>query len=70
MILSKDLFYTKNCQYNPSDPVSGMDLTVNDTFAKHYLVKDYIIYKIPDNVIFEEGELIEPAAVQSSDLKL
>ena len=68
-------FYAKNGQYNLSDPVGGIGITGNGAFAKYCIVEDYMVHKIPDNVTFEQGALVEPAAVavyavQSSGLKL
>ncbi|CAF3977907.1 unnamed protein product, partial [Rotaria sp. Silwood1] len=47
----------------------------NGGFAKYAVVEDYMIHKIPDSVSFEQGALVEPAAVavhavKTSDLQL
>ncbi|CAF5060960.1 unnamed protein product, partial [Rotaria sp. Silwood1] len=58
-----------------SEPIGFIGLTGNGGFAKYAVVEDYMIHKIPDSVSFEQGALVEPAAVavhavKTSDLQL
>lgn len=38
-------------------------LTSNGAFAKYVVVEDYMVHKIPDSMTFEQGAIVEPAAV-------
>lgn len=62
-------------EYNLSEPLGFIGLTSNGGFAKYVVVEDYMVHPIPDEMSFEQGALVEPAAVavyavQSSGLKL
>jgi len=62
-------------EYNLSEPLGFVGLTSNGGFAKYVVVEDYMVHPIPDSMTFEQGALVEPAAVavyavQSSGLKL
>ena len=61
--------------YNLSEPLGFVGLTANGGFAKYVVVEDYMVHKIPDNMTFEQGAIVEPAAVaayaiQRSGMKL
>jgi (R,R)-butanediol dehydrogenase/meso-butanediol dehydrogenase/diacetyl reductase len=58
-----DSEFIPNGKYNLSEPLGFVGLTSNGGFAKYVLVEDYMVYKIPDNVTFEQGAIVEPAAV-------
>lgn len=49
--------------YNLSEPLGFIGLTSNGGFAKYTVVEDYMVHKIPDTMSFEQGALVEPAAV-------
>lgn len=62
-------------EYNLSEPLGFIGLTSNGGFAKFVVVEDYMVHPIPDHMSFEQGALVEPAAVavyavKSSGLKL
>lgn len=70
-----DSFYTKKGEYNLSEPPGAIGLSTNGGFAKYVVVEDYMVHQIPDTVTFEQGALVEPAAVavhavKTSDLQL
>ncbi|PVW14655.1 2,3-butanediol dehydrogenase [Marixanthomonas spongiae] len=50
-------------EYNLSEPLGFVGLTANGAFAKHVVVEDYMVHKMPDNMTFEQGAIVEPAAV-------
>lgn len=50
-------------EYNLSEPLGFVGLTSNGGFAKYVTVEDYMVHKIPDDFSFEQGALVEPAAV-------
>ena len=58
-----DNFYTAKGEYNLSEPMGAIGLTGNGGFAKYVVVEDYMVHQIPDSVTFEQGALVEPAAV-------
>jgi (R,R)-butanediol dehydrogenase/meso-butanediol dehydrogenase/diacetyl reductase len=58
-----DSFFTAKGEYNLSEPAGGIGLTGNGGFAKYVVVEKYMVHKIPDSVTFEQGALVEPAAV-------
>lgn len=55
--------FIANGQYNLSEPLGFVGLTSNGGFAKYTVVEDYMVHKIPDSMSFEQGALVEPAAV-------
>lgn len=62
-------------EYNLSEPLGFVGLTANGAFAKYVVVEDYMVHKIPDTMTFEQGAIVEPAAVaaygiQKSGLKM
>lgn len=50
-------------EYNLSEPLGFVGLTSNGGFADYTIVEDYMVHKIPDTMSFEQGALVEPAAV-------
>lgn len=62
-------------EYNLSEPLGFVGLTANGAFAKYVVVEDYMVHKMPDNMTFEQGAIVEPAAVaaygiQQSGMKM
>lgn len=62
-------------EYNLSEPLGFVGLTSNGAFAKYVVVEDYMVHKMPDSMTFEQGAIVEPAAVaayaiQRSGMKL
>lgn len=55
--------FISNGEYNLSEPLGFVGLTSNGGFAKYTVVEDYMVHKIPDTMSFEQGALVEPAAV-------
>lgn len=56
-------------EYNLAEPLGFVGLTANGAFAKYVVVEDYMVHKIPDNVSFEQGAIVEPAAVAAYALE-
>lgn len=50
-------------KYNLSEPLGFVGLSSNGGFAKYVVVEDYMVHQIPDHMTFEQGALVEPAAV-------
>lgn len=50
-------------EYNLSEPLGFVGLTSNGGFAKYVVVEDYMVHKVPEGFTFEQGALVEPAAV-------
>lgn len=50
-------------EYNLAEPLGFVGLTANGAFAKYVVVEDYMVHKIPDAMTFEQGAIVEPAAV-------
>ncbi|MDR2221368.1 MAG: 2,3-butanediol dehydrogenase [Flavobacteriaceae bacterium] len=50
-------------EYNLGEHLGFIGLAGNGGFAKYVVVEDYMIHKIPDTMSFEQGALVEPAAV-------
>lgn len=50
-------------EYNLSEPLGFVGLTSNGGFAKYVVVEDYMVHKMPDTMSFEQGAIVEPAAV-------
>lgn len=62
-------------EYNLSEPLGFVGLTANGAFAKYVVVEDYMVHKMSDNMTFEQGAIVEPAAVaaygiQQSGMKM
>ncbi len=63
-----DDWFTMEGRYNLSDNrevmgVSSDDFKRHGAFAEYVAVPEYILYRIPDKVSFEEAAMVEPAAV-------
>lgn len=56
-------------QYNLSEPLGFIGLTSNGAFAKYVVVEDYMVHKIPDTMTFEQGAIVEPAAVAAYGIR-
>lgn len=50
-------------EYNLSEPLGFVGLTSNGAFARYVVVEDYMVHKTPEGFTFEQGALVEPAAV-------
>lgn len=50
-------------EYNLAEPLGFVGLASNGGFAKYAVVEDYMAHKIPDSLTFEQGAMVEPAAV-------
>lgn len=62
-------------EYNLSEPLGFVGLTANGAFAKYVVVEEYMAHKMPDKMTFEQGAIVEPAAVaaygiQQSGMKM
>ncbi|PZP52702.1 MAG: butanediol dehydrogenase [Pseudopedobacter saltans] len=55
--------FIANGEYNLSEPLGFVGLNANGGFAPYVVVEDYMVHKIPDSMSFEQGALVEPAAV-------
>lgn len=67
-IYKLDDWYTRKGLYNLSDNrmvlgVSCDDYRRNGAFADYVAVPQHILYRIPDNVTFEQAAMVEPVAV-------
>lgn len=56
-------------EYNLSEPLGFVGLTSDGAFAKYVVVEDYMVHKMPDNMSFEQGAIVEPAAVAAYALQ-
>ena len=63
ILKNSDSYFTVRGKYNLSEPRGSIGLSANGGFAKYVVVEDYMVHKIPDSVTFEQGALVEPAAV-------
>ncbi|CAF1363856.1 unnamed protein product [Adineta ricciae] len=48
---------------NLAEPIGCIGLSCNGAFAKYVVVENYMVHKMPDAVTFEQGALVESAAV-------
>ena len=55
--------FVNSGEYNLSEPLGFVGLSANGGFAPFVVVEDYMVHKIPDSMTFEQGALVEPAAV-------
>jgi 2-desacetyl-2-hydroxyethyl bacteriochlorophyllide A dehydrogenase len=70
-----DDWYTRNGHYNLSNNrmvlgVSPGEYCRHGAFAEKVAVPDHILYRIPDNVSFEEAAMVEPVAVAAHAINL
>jgi (R,R)-butanediol dehydrogenase/meso-butanediol dehydrogenase/diacetyl reductase len=56
-------------EYNLSEPLGFVGLTANGAFAEYVVVEDYMVHKMPVNMTFEQGAIVEPAAVAAYGLQ-
>lgn len=61
--------YIASGKYNLSEPLGFVGLTSNGGFAKYTIVEDYMVHKVPDSMTFEQGAIVEPAAVAAYGLQ-
>jgi L-iditol 2-dehydrogenase len=74
-IYKLDDWYTRNGHYNLSDNrmvlgVSCGDFKRDGAFAQLVAVPGHILYKIPENVTFEQAAMVEPVAVALHSINL
>ena len=67
-IYNLDDWYTRKGHYNLSDNrmvlgVSCPDFRRDGAFAEYVSIPGHILYRIPDNVTFEQSAMVEPVAV-------
>ncbi len=67
-IYNLDDWYTRKGLYNLSDNrkvlgVSPGEYTRHGCFAEYAVIPQHILYKIPDNVSFDQAAMVEPVAV-------
>lgn len=70
-----DDWYTRNGHYNLSDNrmvlgVSCSDFKRDGAFAQYVTIPGHILYRIPDNVSFEQAAMVEPVAVALHSINL
>jgi L-iditol 2-dehydrogenase len=70
-----DDWYTRNGHYNLSDNrmilgVSCSDFKRDGAFAQYVSIPGHILYRIPDNVSFEQAAMVEPVAVALHSINL
>lgn len=70
-----DDWYTRNGHYNLSDNrmvlgVSCSDFKRDGAFAEYVTIPGHILYRIPDNVSFEQAAMVEPVAVALHSINL
>src|SRR5690554_4746185 len=63
-----DDWYTRKGLYNLSDNRMVLGVSCNDyrrdgAFADYVTIPQHILYRIPDNVTFEQAVMVEPVAV-------
>ncbi len=69
IIRNPDSYFTAKGEYNRSEPGGGIGFMANGAYAKYVVVEDYMVHKIPDSVTFEQGALVEAAAVAVYSVK-
>ena len=70
-----DDWFTANGQYNLSDGrevigVSPGDYKRHGAFAEYVAIPQHILYRLPDNVTYEEAAMVEPIAVAQHCINL
>ena len=68
-------WYTRNGHYNLSDNrmvlgVSCGDFRRDGAFAQYATIPSHILYRIPDNVTYEQAAMVEPVAVALHSINL
>ena len=74
-IYKLDDWYTRKGLYNLSDNrqvlgVSAQEFKKDGAFAEYVTVPSHILYKIPDNVSFEQAAMVEPVSVAAHAVSL
>jgi len=74
-IYKLDDWYTRKGQYNLSDNrmvlgVSCKDYRRDGAFAQYVTIPSHILYRLPDNVSFEQAAMVEPVAVALHSVNL
>jgi len=60
--------FIESGEYNLSEPLGFVGLTANGVFAKYVVVEEYMAHKMPKSMSFEQGAIVEPAAVAAYGL--
>ncbi|MHC5354795.1 2,3-butanediol dehydrogenase [Myroides sp. LJL115] len=55
--------FVERGEYNLGEYLGFVGLTSDGGFANFAIVEDYMVHKMPENMSFEQGALVEPAAV-------
>lgn len=58
-----DCYSCKHAHYNVCSSLGFIGLAADGAFAEYVVVEDYQLYKLPDNVSYEDGACCEPASV-------
>ena len=61
--------FIESGEYNLSEPLGFVGLTANGAFAKYEVVEEYMAHKMPKSMSFEQGAIVEPAAVAAYGLQ-
>jgi (R,R)-butanediol dehydrogenase/meso-butanediol dehydrogenase/diacetyl reductase len=61
--------FISNGEYNLSEPLGFVGLTANGAFAKYVVVEDYMAHLMPKSMSFEQGAIVEPAAVAAYGIR-
>ncbi|HRP45678.1 MAG TPA: zinc-binding dehydrogenase, partial [Ginsengibacter sp.] len=61
--------FIESGEYNLAEPLGFVGLTANGAFAKYVVVEDYMVHKIPDTMSFQQGAIVEPAAVAAYGIR-
>ena len=61
--------FIESGEYNLSEPLGFVGLTANGAFAKYVVVEEYMAHKMPKSMSFEQGAIVEPAAVAAYGLQ-
>jgi len=74
-IYNLDDWYSRKGRYNLSDNrmvmgVSCKDYRRDGAFAQYIAIPDHILYRLPDNVTFEQAAMVEPVAVALHSVNL
>ncbi|MEO7081009.1 MAG: 2,3-butanediol dehydrogenase [Flavobacteriales bacterium] len=61
--------FIESGEYNLSEPLGFVGLTANGAFAKYVVVEEYMTHKMPEGMSFQQGAIVEPAAVAAYGLQ-
>lgn len=62
-IVCHSCYECKHAHYNICSSLGFVGLACDGAFAEYTLAEEYQLYKLPDNVTYEQGALCEPASV-------